>query len=104
MGGSQVFVGVFAIVSVALSVAAIWRVAKTPGVSYKALWMVGSLFGFVGAATSWSAPGDLYLEFGIQIPVIMILTFPDGGTILKTMFPFVAVAALVKCHSTSDAR
>jgi hypothetical protein len=95
---NQIFVGLFAIVSIAAGVAAIWRVVKTPGLGYKPLWIAGSLFGFVGVATPWSAQGDLYLQFGIQIPVILILAFPGGGTILKAMFPLVAAAALIRCE------
>jgi hypothetical protein len=103
MSGSQVFVGIFAIGSAVVSVAAIWRVAKTSGVSYKPLWMVGSLFGFLGFATNLSFPGDLHLQFGLQIPVVMIFMPPAGGAMLQAMFPFVAVAALVKCHSPGNA-
>ncbi len=98
MSVTQIFVALFAIVSIGVTVAAIWRVAKTPGLGYKPLWIIGSLFGFVGVATSWSAPGDLYLQFGIQIPVILISAFPGGGTILTAMFPLVAVAVLIRCE------
>jgi hypothetical protein len=56
VGVTQIFVGIFAIVSVAVSVAAIWRVVKTPGLGYKPLWIIGSAFGFVGVATPWSSP------------------------------------------------
>jgi hypothetical protein len=103
MSGSQVFVGLFAVVSAALSVVAIWRVA-TSRVGYKPLWIVGSAFGFVGVATDFGHSSDLYLQFGLQIPVVMIFwVLPSGGPILKAMFPVVAVAALVKCHSSRSA-
>ena len=100
MGGSQVFVGIFAIVSAALSVAAIWCVARS-GMSYKPLWIAGSVFGFVGLATDFGHPGDLYLQFGLQIPVVLIFwVLPGGGPIVKATFPFIAVAALARCHSS----
>lgn len=103
MSGVQIFVGIFAIVSTALSVLAIWRVA-TSSLSYKLLWIIGSAFGFIGVATDFGQSGDLYLQFGIQIPVIMIFwLFPGGGPIMKAMFPIIAVAALVKCHSSRNA-
>jgi hypothetical protein len=103
MSGVQIFVGVFAIVSVALSVLAIWRVA-TSSLSYKLFWIIGSAFGFVGVAADFGHSGDLYLQFGIQIPVIMIFwLLPGGGPIVKAMFPFIAAAALVKRHSCQSA-
>jgi hypothetical protein len=103
MGGSQVFVGVFAIVSVAFSAAAIWRVAMGR-IGHKPLWIIGSAFGFVGVATDFGHSGDLYLQFGLQIPVVrMFWVLPAGGPVLKAMFPFIAVAALVKCHSSQTA-
>ena len=95
MSGSQIFVVVFAMVSLAVSILAIWRVARASGVRYKPLWIVGSLFGFVGVATRFDTTDDLYLQFGIQIPVLMWMTFSDGS-ILKALFPLVAAIALVK--------
>ena len=102
MSGSQLFVGIFAIVSVAVSALAIWRVATASGVRYKPLWIVGSLFGFVGFATNLSSPGDLYLQFGIQIPVLLIWGTGNGDILLKTLFPVVASVALVRFHSSSN--
>ena len=100
MSGAQIVVGMFAIVSVTLSVLAICRVA-TSRLSYKLLWIIGSAFGFVGVAADFGHPGDLYVQFGIQIPVIMIFwLFPGGGPTVKAMFPFIAVAALAKYHSS----
>jgi len=76
----------FAIVSVALSVLAIWRIAKS-SLSYKPLWIIGSAFGFVGVAADFGHSSDLYLQFGIQIPVIRIFwLLPGGGPIVKAMF------------------
>lgn len=98
MSVTQIFVGIFAIVSVAVTVAAIWRVVKTPRLGYKPLWILGSLFGFVGVATPWRFAGDLYLQFGIQIPVILVSAFPGGGAIVTAMFPLVAVAVLIRCE------
>lgn len=103
MSASQIFVSVFAIASVALSVVAIWRIA-TSSIRYKPLWIVGSTFGFVGVATDFGQSGDLYLQFGVQIPVVLVFWLLDAGPIVKAMFPFVAVAALVKCHPPSPER
>ncbi|TMJ18670.1 MAG: hypothetical protein E6G92_02180 [Alphaproteobacteria bacterium] len=98
MSGFQLFAGIFAIVSIAASALAVWRVATAPGAKYKPLWIVGSLFGFVGFATTLNAPGDLYLQFGIQIPVLLIWRIGGGGILLKTLFPLVAIVALVRFH------
>lgn len=99
MGGVQVFVVIFAIVSLAVSVLAVWRVAIAPEARYKPLWIVGSLFGFFGFATSFNPPGDLYLEYGIQIPVLMTWMTGGGDVVVKAMFPVVAAIALMTFHS-----
>jgi low temperature requirement protein LtrA len=100
MSASQVFVGIYAIVAVAISVLAIWRVATATTAKYKPLWIVGSLFGFAGFATSLGSPGDLHLQLGVQIPVLIITWTSGGGDIvLKALFPVVAAVALVKFHS-----
>ena len=99
MGGSQIFVGVMAIASVAVSVLAIWRVTKAYGVRYKPLWILGCLFGFAGFATNLSTPGDLYFSVGFQIPVFMLSKIGSGDFILKAMFPAVAAVALAKFRS-----
>lgn len=102
MSGSQIFVCIFAAVSVAVSGMAIWLVAKTPEVKYRPLWILGSLLGFVGFATDLRADTDLYLQFGIQIPVLMLWkTIGSDHVILKVLFPVVGAAALVKFHSRS---
>lgn len=98
MSGTQVFLILFAIASVAVCVLAIWRVARAPGLGYKPLWILGCLFGFVGFGASLNTPGDLYLQFGIQIPVILIRWFGGGEVVLKALFPVVAAVALVKFH------
>jgi|SRR5215217_6835591 len=99
MSGTQGFTGFFAIVSLAVSAAAIWRVARAPAFRYKPLWIAGSLFGFVGFATDLSVPGDLYFQIGVQVPVIIIWWIASGHIVLKALFPIVAVAALVQVHA-----
>lgn len=96
MSGSQIFVVIFAIVSAAVTVLAIWRITKACEVRYKSLWVIGSLFEFVGFATSLGVPGDLYMQFGIQIPVLMMRTTDTGALVLKALFPVMAAVALVK--------
>jgi hypothetical protein len=97
MSALQLFVGAFGLAAVAVSLLAVWRVARTPGLRFKAVWIVGCLFGFVGFAVNWSAPGDLYLEFGVQIPVVLLLWPPGGGpVVVRAMFPLVAVVALAR--------
>lgn len=98
MSGSLVFVGLFAIMSVVTCVLAIWRVANAPAAKYKPLWIIGSLFGFVGFASSSDYNGDLYLQFGIQIPVLILWMTSSGDLVLKALFPIVAAVALVKFH------
>jgi hypothetical protein len=99
MGASQVLVITFAVASAAVSVAAVWRVARAPALRYKVLWIVGSLFGFAGFATTIAPPGDLIFQFGDQEPVHIILRVGGGTVVLKALFPFVAVVALVRAKS-----
>lgn len=104
MSATQVFVGVWGIASIVVCVLAVWRVARTSKVSYKPLWIIGSLFGFVGFSTTFSTPGDLYMDLGIQIPVVLIWT--AGGVLsLKATFPLVAAVALavIDARSTPSA-
>ncbi|MES3056032.1 hypothetical protein O6V14_10365 [Sphingomonas faeni] len=98
MSGSQIFVVVFAAVSIGVSLVARWHVSKISGLKGKPFWIAGSLVGFGGFTTSLSLPGDLYISFGLQIPVVMLLTKASAGTVIKAMFPFIAVVALAKCH------
>ena len=102
MGATQVFVVIFATASAAVSIVAIWRVASASASRYKLLWIAGSLFGFAGFATTFNPPGDLYLHFGIQVPVLMIWRFSGGTVVLKALFPVVAVVALVRLHSVGS--
>jgi hypothetical protein len=99
VGGTQIFVIAFALASAVVSLLAVWRVAKAEGLTYKWLWIAGSLFGFTGFATTFDPPGDLYLQFGIQIPVLMIWRVGGGTVVLKALFPFVALIALVRAKS-----
>lgn len=102
MSWTQVFLVIFSIASVVVSVYAIWCVSRASEVTYKPLWIIGSLFGFLGFATTFNSPGDLYLQVGIQIPVLSIFWVGTGETVLKAMFPVVAIVAIVKCHSPGD--
>lgn len=91
-----VFVIAFGIGSMLVSALGAWRAGSAPDVKYRLLWVAGSLFGFFGFATSFGIPSDLYLHFGIQIPVISVLwTSPDVG-IVKVLFPIVALVALLR--------
>ena len=92
----QIVVIVFAIASVSVSGFAVWYVATAPGVRFKPLWILGSLFGFVGLSTSLSSPGDIYLHFGVQIPGIWIWAPGGGDIMLRGMFPLVALVAIDK--------
>ena len=93
MSATQVFVGIWAIASGVICVWAVWRIATTSKISYKPLWIIGCLFGFVGFSTSFGTSGDLYLDVGIQVPVVTIW-IANGGLALKAMFPLLAAVAL----------
>ena len=91
----QLFVGLFGLACLVVSLLAAWRVAKAPDMRLKPLWIVGSLFGFVGFAVNGSAPNELIIQFGIQVPVVMATRLgADGPWLVKAPFPLIAVAAL----------
>lgn len=100
MSATQVFVGLWAIASIVVCVLAVWRVATSSKISYRPLWIIGCLFGFVGFATTLSTPGDLYIDVGIQVPVIILWT-ANGSMSLKAMFPLVAAVALAVIDARS---
>ena len=101
MSGSQIFVLIFAILSVAVSAVAVWLAVKAPDLRFKPLWIIGSLFGFVGFATNFGSAGDLYLQVGVQIPVISVRWSGRGDTSVFALFPALAAATLAKLHSIS---
>lgn len=95
MGALTIFVGLFAVASLGVSAGAVWRVLKTPGMRHKAAWVVGCLCGFIGFSVGYGPGGDLLLEIGVQIPVVMLRWSVSDATLsIKVLFPLVAVAAL----------
>jgi hypothetical protein len=96
MTGSQLFVSFFGLISLVASIWAIWCVARSK-IHYKAVWIVGSLFGFVGVGLNWTQPGDLIFLFGVQIPPVMVFkVLATQFVIVKAQFPIVALVALGK--------
>jgi len=103
MSGLRVFVGVFGLIALAVSLWAVWRTVKSPHMRYKPLWIVGSLLGFVGFSINWSSPGDLFMLVGIQIPaVIAFKVLGTGYWLVKTAFPLIAIVALVKSYTAQE--
>ena len=102
----QLFVGLFGLGCLVVSLLAMWRVAKAPAMRFKPAWILGSLIGFLGFAVNGSAPNDLILQVGIQVPVVMVSRVgPDGPWLVKALFPLIAVAALVRARQhRSDVR
>jgi hypothetical protein len=101
VSGVQIFVALCGLASLALSVAAILRVMKTPEMGNKPLWVFGCLCGFIGFSVGVGAnpPGDLMMEFGIQLPPINFRWSPgEGAMSIKAMFPIIAVVALARAR------
>jgi hypothetical protein len=98
----QVIVAIFGLIVLAISIFAVIVIARSPCFMRKPLWIIGSLFGFLGLGISWTSPDDLILLFGISIPVINVFkVLPAGPVIVKAFVPFVAIVALIK-HFTFD--
>jgi hypothetical protein len=95
----QLFVGLFGLACVAVSLLAVWRVARAPNMRLKLLWIAGSLFGFVGLAVDGSAPNALIVQFGLQVPVVMVSRVGlEGPWAVKALFPLIALAAIASAR------
>lgn len=97
MNGSQIFVLIFAMLAVAISLWSIVVVIRSPGFKLKPLWLIGCLFGFMGVGINWTTPDDIIMLFGVTIPVVIVFkVMATGQVILQAGFPVVSVVALVK--------
>ena len=91
----QIIVLMFALFAIGIDVWAIVAIVRAPGVRYRPLWIVASLVGFIGLGIDWSQADDVYLLFGIMVPVVSVFAV-GGHLIVKTGFPIVAAVALVE--------
>ena len=104
MTGLQIFMVLFGLVGLAVTIWAIVAIVKSPRLGAKPLWIAASLVANVGFTINWTTPGDLYGWFGIQVPFVMFYTIVGTGQwIAKVGFPVLAVAALVKCEMAKRA-
>ena len=97
MSAQQIFIALVGSVALFITIWAILSIVKTPDLRLKPLWIFGSLFAFFGFTINWTAPGDLYFWFGVQIPFFSVFKFLGSGEwIAKVGFPIVAIVALAK--------
>jgi len=75
MNGLQIIMLLFSLIAVGVDVYAIVAIVRSPALKYKPLWIIGSLFGFLGLGINWTNPNDIVFEFGIQIPVFQVMFF-----------------------------
>lgn len=76
---------------------AIRVIIRSKVLTFKPLWIIGSMVGLVGLGIDWTRPADLFLQFGIQIPFIRYSELPNSGSILlKTLFPVIALVAIYR--------
>ena len=102
MNDDQALVSIFGLLCLTISGWAVWRVARS-SIRYKAAWIIGSLFGFVGIGLNWNQSDHLIFLFGVGIPPVQIFkVMPFGPIIVKTMFPIVAPIALARCASAQE--
>jgi acetoacetyl-CoA reductase len=95
MNASQLFVLLFALLAIAIDLWAIVVVVRTPNVRYRLLWIIGSLVGLIGFSIDWTQPDDIYLMFGIMVPVVWVGIL-GSHVIVKTGFPIIAAVALAE--------
>lgn len=91
----QIIVVLFGVASVVVCGWAIIAICRSSVLRRKPLWIFGSLFGFAGLGINWTQPDDVFLEFGIQIPVWQVLYLTQTHEVVaKIMFPVIALIAL----------
>jgi hypothetical protein len=106
VNGVQIFVSLFALASLAVSAAAVRCILKTPHMRHKPGWIIGCLAGFVGFSVGAAGhpPGDLIMEFGVQLPVLMLRwSAGDGRVHIKALFPLIALVALIRLRDRAEA-
>ena len=97
MNGSQIFVLLFALLVIAMSIGSIVIVVRSAEFSLKPLWIIGCLLGFVGVGVNWTTPDDIVILFGVTIPAVFVFqVIATGQVIVKTGFPFVAAYVLAR--------
>ena len=93
----------FTALSLFVCVQGIRKVLRVCPERTKPFWLIGSLVGVLGLGIEWSAHDDLVLEFGVQVPLLQFaVLMPAGVAVTKTMFPVVAMAALLKDWPAKD--
>ena len=99
MGALQIFIILFGCAALVVTVWAIWSIVKTPDLQKKPLWIVGSLFGFVGFSINWTSPENLFFWFGFRIPFFSVFTFVGSGQwLVEIGVPIIAVVALMMIY------
>lgn len=99
MSALQVFVILFGGAALVVTVWAIWSIIKSPDLQKKPLWIVGSLFGFVGFSINWTLPESLFFWFGVRIPFVSVFTIVGSGQwLVQIGFPIIAVVALTMIY------
>ncbi|WP_426265486.1 hypothetical protein [Sphingomonas sp. PWP1-2] len=94
MNVSQILVVLFAVIAASFSIWSVTVVIRYPIFKLKPLWVIGCLFGFIGLGINWTTPDNLFLIFGITIPVVTVFKVATGQVIVKTGFPIVSAVAL----------
>jgi hypothetical protein len=103
MNSYQVVTILFALFAIGIDGWAVVAVARSTVLKYKPLWMIGSLFGFVGIGINWTKPDDIFLELGVQVPIIQVLYFIHTREVAaKVMFPIIAMVALIQSRTASE--
>ena len=99
MGALQIFMLLCGCAALVVTVWAIWSIVKTPDLQKKPLWIIGSLFAFVGFSINWTSPENLYFWIGVRIPFFSIFTFVGSGQwLVQIGCPIIAVVALMKTY------
>ncbi|RYG98663.1 MAG: hypothetical protein EON58_06455 [Alphaproteobacteria bacterium] len=105
MNGYQLTFVAFAALVIVTVGWSIWAIIGSTDLRLKPLWIVGSLFGFIGLGINWTTPDDLAFLFGVMVPAVTGFTvLATGQTIIKVGLPIVAVAALIRIHSARKNR
>lgn len=90
-----IFVG-FTLACVVTCLGALIAIWKSKELTWKPLWAIGALVGFVGLGIDWNSADDLWIQVGLQIPVYSFMVFSDGNAAVKSLFPVIALVAIIR--------
>lgn len=93
----QLFSALISVVAALICIISIVMVARSPRLKFKALWILGCLFGVAGIQINWTLADDIFFQVGIMVPLISIWkNVTTGHIIISAAFSPVALIVFAK--------